>query len=101
MNQDPFRVPHKHRRHFSVMVNMPDCCASDLGSIPGQVCQFLKIFFLLNSSNSTRIMEKLEYSTGDNFSVELFSSSLCKLLLAMLSMLAERVCAGFGKKAKF
>ena len=23
---------------------MPDCCASDLGSIPGQVCQFLTIF---------------------------------------------------------
>ena len=46
MNQDPFGVPHKHRRHFGVMVNMPDCCASDLGSIPGQVCQFLKIFFI-------------------------------------------------------
>ena len=43
MNQDPFRVPHKHRRHFSVMVNMPDCCASDLGSIPGHVN--FKIFF--------------------------------------------------------
>ena len=61
MNQDPFRVPHKHRRHFSGMVNMPDCCASDLGSIPGQV--FLKILYLLNSSNSMRIMEKLEYET--------------------------------------
>ena len=60
MNQDPFRVPHKHRRHFSVMVNMPDCCESDLGSISGQVCQFLKFSFLLNSSNSTRIMEKLD-----------------------------------------
>ena len=58
MNQDPFRV-HKHRRHFSVMVNMPDCCASDLGSIPG-LSIFEKIF-LLNSLNSTRIMEKLEY----------------------------------------
>ena len=46
MNQDPFRVSHKHRRHFSVMVNMPDCCASDLGSIPGQVCQFLKKNFV-------------------------------------------------------
>ena len=38
---------------------MPDCCASDLVSIPSQV--FLKIFFLLNSSILTRIMEKLEY----------------------------------------
>ena len=47
MNQDPFRVLHKHRRHFSVMVNMPDCCASNLGSIPGQVCQFLKFFFFI------------------------------------------------------
>ena len=44
MNRDPFRVPHKHRRHFSVMVNMPDCCASDLGSIPGQV--FLTFSFI-------------------------------------------------------
>ena len=33
------------QKHFSVMVSMPDCCASDLGSIPGQVCQFLTILF--------------------------------------------------------
>ena len=35
----------KYRKHFSVMVSMPDCCASDLGSIPGQVCQLLRILF--------------------------------------------------------
>ena len=31
-----------------LMVSMPDCCESDLGSIPGQVCKFLMIFVLLN-----------------------------------------------------
>ena len=35
----------KHRKQFTVMVSMPDCSASDLGSIPGQVCQFLRILF--------------------------------------------------------
>ena len=43
----------KHKRHFSVMVSKPDCCASDLGSIPGQV-NFLENFILLNSSKNKR-----------------------------------------------
>ena len=42
---------------------MPDSCASDLSSIPGKVCQFFENFILLNSSNWTRIMKKLECST--------------------------------------
>ena len=33
------------KTHFSIMINMHDCCGSDLGSIPGQVCQFLTILF--------------------------------------------------------
>ena len=45
--------PTKHKRHFSVMVSMPDCCASNLGSIPGQV-NFLENFILLNSSKIRR-----------------------------------------------
>ena len=40
----------KHKRNFSVMVSMSDCCASNLGSIPGQV-NFFENFILLNSSN--------------------------------------------------
>ena len=48
---DPFTVSHKHRRHFGVMVKVADCCASNLGSIPHQVCEFFEIFILLNSSN--------------------------------------------------
>ena len=39
----------KHKRHFSTTVGKPDCCASDLGSIPGQV-NILENFILLNSS---------------------------------------------------
>ena len=35
------------QKHFSVMVNMPDCCASHLGSIPDQAFQFLAILFYL------------------------------------------------------
>ena len=43
------------------MVRGADSWASDLGSIPVQVCNFLKInFILLNSSNQTRIMNKLD-----------------------------------------
>ena len=72
MNWDQFTVSHKHRRHFSVMVNIPDCCASDLGSIPGQVCQFLTIL-LLNSSHSTRLMKKFDYLPS---AVNLFTTSL-------------------------
>ena len=60
MNYDPFTVSPKHRRQFGVMVSMSDCCASDLGSIPGQVCKFLENFILLNSSNWTRSMKKLD-----------------------------------------
>ena len=48
---------NQHRKQFSVMVSMPDYCASDLGSIPGQVCQLLRILFC--SSNWTTIMKKL------------------------------------------
>ena len=40
------------------MVRVADCCANDLGSIPGQVCKFFDIW--LNSSNKTRVMKKLE-----------------------------------------
>ena len=38
----------KHKRYFSTMVSKPDCCARDLGSIPGQV-NFLENFILSNS----------------------------------------------------
>ena len=37
---------------------MPDCCASDLGSISGQVCPFFENCILLNSPNQMRNMEK-------------------------------------------
>ena len=37
----------------------PDCQASDLGSIPGQVSELFVNLILLNSSNYTRIMKKL------------------------------------------
>ena len=43
----------KHKRHFSAMVSKPDCYASDLGSIPGQV-NFLENYILLNSSKIRR-----------------------------------------------
>ena len=52
-------VSHKHKRHFSVVVNMPDCSASDLGSIPRSSLPIFDKFILLNSSNSTRLMKKL------------------------------------------
>ena len=42
---------HKHRNQFGVMVKEPDCQASALGSIPGQVSDFFVNLILLNSSN--------------------------------------------------
>ena len=59
MNYDPFTVSHRHRRHFSEVVNMPDCCASDQGSIPEHL-PFFENFILLNSSNLMRLMKKLD-----------------------------------------
>ena len=41
---------HKHRKHSSVMVTVPDL-TSDLGSIPGHVSNFFANSFVLNSSN--------------------------------------------------
>ena len=38
--EDPFTVSYKHKKQFSVLFTMFDCCASNLGSIPDQVCQF-------------------------------------------------------------
>ena len=32
---------HKHRRHPSVIVKVPDCKGSDPGSIPGQISKFV------------------------------------------------------------
>ena len=40
------------------MFKVPDCDASDPGSTPGQVSNFIIILF--NSSNYTKIMKKLE-----------------------------------------
>ena len=42
---------HKYRKEFGVMVKEPDCQASDLSSIPGQVSEFFVNLILLNSSN--------------------------------------------------
>ena len=40
-----YHVSTEDALRFSVMVSMPDCCTSDLGLIPGQVCQLLTILF--------------------------------------------------------
>ena len=51
----------KYKRHFSVMASKPDYCASNLGSIPGQV-NFLENFILLNSSKIRReLWKKLDW----------------------------------------
>ena len=44
----------------SVMVRAADSWAYNLVSIPDQICEFFVNYILLNSSNYTRIMNKLE-----------------------------------------
>ena len=50
--------PHKHRELSSVMVRVTVHSTEHLGSILGQVCQFLVNFNLLNSSNQTKITKR-------------------------------------------
>ena len=40
----------KHKRHLSILVKVPDCCSSNLGSTPGQT-KIFENFILLKSSN--------------------------------------------------
>ena len=49
--KDSIIASQKHTKQFGVMVKEPDCQASDLGSIPGQVSEFFVNLILLNSSD--------------------------------------------------
>ena len=54
VSQDQFSFTQARK----TMDSKPDCCASDLVSIPRQVYTLLENFILLNSSNQTKIMKK-------------------------------------------